>query len=63
MNELTDDSPYPGNGEHHGKKMKDVPSTFLDWLDGQPWLASKHPDVKRYIAKSRKAINQDLDRR
>lgn len=47
---------------HNGKKMQDVPASYLDWLDGQGWLERKHPDVKDYIDRNRKAINQDLER-
>lgn len=59
---LNDHDPCPVNGQWKGKPMQSVPASFLDWLDGQPWLAKKHPDVKEYIARNRKAINQDLEK-
>lgn len=62
MNELTDDSPCPVNGDHLGKPMVKVPSSYLDWLSGQEWLERKYPEVREYIRRSRKAIDQDLER-
>ena len=62
MAELDDSSPCPVNGQHSGVPMGKVPSQVLDWYDGQPWLEKKYPEVKRYIARVRKAINQDLER-
>lgn len=57
---LSDSDPFPF-GTHKGKLMKDVPSAYLDWLDGQPW-SSSWPEVLDYIDRNRKAINQDLKR-
>lgn len=55
---LTDDCKFPF-GLHKGKRMKDVPSEYLDWMDGQPW-SHKWPEVVDYIDRNRKAINLDL---
>jgi hypothetical protein len=58
---LTDDSPMPF-GKWKGTPMKDVPSHALDYLQGMVWLVPVWPEVAAYITKSRKAINQDLER-
>jgi hypothetical protein len=42
--------------------LKNVPSSYLDWLDGQPRFAQKNPMLAAYIAKNRKSIHQDLTR-
>lgn len=63
--ELTDDSWFPfgahGPKRNEPLRMKDVSSSYLDWLSGQPWI-SDWPAVEAYIARSRKAIDQDLNR-
>jgi uncharacterized protein (DUF3820 family) len=56
---LTDASLMPF-GQHKGHLMQNVPSEYLDWLNGQSWLEEQWPNVSAYIAKSRKAIDQDL---
>lgn len=60
-NNLTDLDPMPF-GEHKGKPMMNVPSSYLDWLRGQKWI-DKHPQVRDYIDRSWKAIQQDLKRK
>lgn len=62
MKQLTDDSIFPfGKYFESRTKMRDVPSAYLDWIAGQPWIG-KWPAVVDYIARSRKAIDQDLKR-
>ena len=55
----TDAMPF---GEHAGKMMRHVPSNYLDWLDGQHWLQKQWPALADYVRRSRKSINQDLER-
>lgn len=55
---LTDDSRFPF-GTHKGKRMKEVPAAYLDWLEGQDW-SKKWPDILAYIEENRSAINQEL---
>lgn len=60
--ELTDVSPCPVPGRYEGIPLLEVPSSYFDWLEGQPWLAIKYPALKRYITKNWKAISQDVER-
>jgi len=55
---LHDEEPMPF-GKYKGTKMKDVPSDYLDWLIGQPWI-SKWPRVKLYIEANKKSIEEDI---
>jgi hypothetical protein len=55
---LSDSSPMPF-GKWKGRKMKEVPATYLDWLRGQVWLVD-WPDVKEYVDKNKKVIDQEL---
>ncbi len=55
---LNDNDPFPF-GAHKGKKMKDVPSEYLDWMVGQSW-ASQWKAVVNYVERNRKSIDQDL---
>ena len=55
---LHDEEPMPF-GKYKGTKMKDVPSDYLDWLIGQPWIA-KWPRVKAYIEANKKSIEEDI---
>ena len=57
---LTDQDLCPVAGQYHGKPMEKVPASFLDWLDDQPWLSHKYPEVADYITRNRKAIDQEL---
>ena len=47
-------------GSHKGKKMRDVPARYLDWLRDQAWL-SKWPRIKAYIEKNESVIDQELN--
>lgn len=58
---LTDSAPMPF-GEYKGKPMAKVPSTYLDWLQGQADLMAAWPQIDAYISHNRKAIDQDLVR-
>ncbi len=58
---LTDSDLMPF-GEHRGKPMVSVPSSYLDYILGQPWLRNGWPAVYAYIIRSRNAIDQDLER-
>jgi|ERR1041385_3931961 uncharacterized protein (DUF3820 family) len=58
---LTDTDPMPF-GSHEGTRMARVPSSYLDWLSGQAWLAEKFPQVADYIQRNRKGIDEDLRR-
>lgn len=55
---LTDSSPFPF-GKHKGRKMKEVPAAYLDWLSGQSWLV-EWAGVAEYIRTNRKYIDQEL---
>jgi len=57
-NKLTDEDLMPF-GKYKNERMIDVPSSYLDWLDGQDWI-SKWPGVKNYIKENRDAIRQDV---
>ncbi len=59
---LLDSSPCPVSGKHVGRPMGTVPAAYLDWLVGQEHLCRKYPEVVEYVAKNRKAIDQDLDK-
>lgn len=58
---LTDEDPF-SFGAHKGKKMKDVPASYLDWLRGQKWL-SDWPQVADYIERNAKVIDWELRRK
>ena len=58
MKALTDNDLMPF-GEHKDKKMIDVPASYLDYIDGQPWI-EKWPQVRDYIKENRSVINQEL---
>lgn len=56
---LTDESKFPF-GTHKGKRMDEVPASYLDWLDDRAWLDA-YPDVKRYIFDNRHIIDKELE--
>lgn len=58
--ELTDGSPMPF-GSHKGVPMAQVPSHYLDFIRGADWI-NEWPAVRDYIDRTRKAINQDMER-
>ena len=47
-------------GQHRGTKMKDVPVTYLDWLDGQEWVHKDFRPLSEYISRNRKYIDDEL---
>lgn len=58
--ELTDESIFPfGKYKASGTKMKDVPSSYLDWLAGTNWFED-WPNLVEYIKENRQAIDMDL---
>ena len=58
---LGDNSPCPVNGKHRGRPMKDVPASFLFWLEEQPWCAKKYPMVAVYINDHRKWLEKEAN--
>jgi hypothetical protein len=54
---LTDESPNPVEGEHHGKPMGKVPDRTLSWYYSKPWLKRKYPAVYDYIVRNANAIS------
>lgn len=56
---LTDSSKFPF-GKWKGRKMKEVPATYLDWLRDQPWLKEEWYAVWEYLRKNKTVIDQEL---
>jgi len=46
-------------GKYKGLDMDVVPSDYLDWLRGQPWL-DKFPLVEKYLEDNSASINSEL---
>ncbi len=50
---LTDNSPMPFGKAHKGKKMANVPASYLLWLYNEPsmqtTLTNSYPGLKAYI--------------
>jgi hypothetical protein len=62
MKQLNDGDVFPFGRYFKSKtKMKDVPSSYLDWLMSMKWIV-EWPSVVEYIRRNRKAIDQDLKR-
>ena len=59
---LQDDDFMPF-GVHRGKKMKDVPPGYLDWVSTKPSFQTTQGAVWAYINRCRQAIDDDLDKR
>lgn len=59
MNALTDQSPMPF-GAHKGKKMENVPASYLLWLweECEVWN-QPHRDIHQYIADSLSALMKE----
>ncbi len=57
---LTDDDICPIQKKHPNTRMADVPSDYLDWLLGQPWLKIKHPQLWAYIVRHKDVIQKDI---
>ena len=58
MPALTDEDLMPC-GIHSKKKMKDVPASYIDHIDGEAWI-QKWPQVQAYITANRKLIDKEL---
>lgn len=60
MIEMTDDSLMPF-GKHKGKKLGDVPASYLLWLYDQEGFVTKNPDLSGYIAKNMKHLEKETE--
>ena len=36
-------------GEHKGKRLGDVPDSYLFWLSDQNWVARQYPGLHLYV--------------
>jgi len=59
ITKLTDDDPMTF-GQHKGTPMKNVPASYLMWLERQDWI-SKYPNVKQYIDENWDAIKMEVE--
>lgn len=57
--ELTDSDPMPF-GVHKGLRMAQVPSDYLDFIQGNNGLMAAWPQVEAYITRNRRSIDEDL---
>lgn len=57
---LTDEDEMPF-GKHKGKKMRDVPAEYLDWLRDQAFVRYSWPKVYGYIRNNANVIDSELD--
>lgn len=57
---LTDADRFPF-GRYRGKKVEEVPVTYLDWISRQDWIKD-WPDVLAYIQENRNLIDWALQR-
>jgi uncharacterized protein (DUF3820 family) len=46
-------------GKYKGRKMEDVPATYLKWLMEEPWIGD-WPDVLDYLEQNVAAIEAEL---
>ncbi len=51
---MNDKSPMPF-GKYKGDPLEDVPDDYLLWLLRQTWVATKYPDLWKYLID-----NQDI---
>lgn len=51
---ITDESPMPW-GEHKGKKLKDVPASYLSWCYQQTWIKDWR-ELYTYLKSNEKAL-------
>lgn len=56
---LTDSSPCPIKGVHQGKKMEDVPASYLLWVADQSWARSV-PGLLDYVDSNRESLEQEV---
>ena len=59
MNKFDDNSIMPF-GEHKGKKMINVPDSYLMFIYSQPWI-SKWPQLEEYIKDNYEAIKNNTN--
>jgi hypothetical protein len=55
---LTGDRQMPF-GAHKGKRMREVPASYLIWIADQHWI-SKYPSVLKYINTNRDALEEEI---
>ncbi len=58
---IYDDNTLFPFGKHKGKPMKDVPASYLKWLDGQPWPSSNEwsqLSLRRFIQSNLQRISE-----
>jgi uncharacterized protein (DUF3820 family) len=53
---LTDASPCPVRGKHHGTPMGQVPASYITWLMDQEWLEEKYPEIIQYYTANEVAL-------
>lgn len=58
---MTDEDEMPF-GKHKGKKMKDVPAEYLDWLRDQAFVQYSWPKLYRYIKDNDTVIDDELEK-
>lgn len=56
---LTDEDKMPF-GQYTGRKMQDVPASYLDWMRDQHELLLKYPRVAKYISNNAALIDDEL---
>jgi hypothetical protein len=55
---MTDKSIMPF-GKHAGKKLEQVPASYLLWFDEQDW-SHKYPKLEAYVAKHRELLEDQV---
>ena len=56
---LKDSDRCPIKGKHFGDKMEDVPASYLFFIDNQPWCKAKYPEIKDYVKRNLKALQDE----
>lgn len=59
---LSDDDEMPF-GKHKGKKMRDVPADYLDWLRDQSFVRYSWPKLYEYMRNNAGVIDKELEDR
>lgn len=54
------DADFMPFGKYKGQFMKDIPSSYLDWLIGQEFCEHDYPEVAAYIMANKKDIERDI---
>lgn len=47
-------------GRHHGKRLDQVPASYLLWCLDQEWCAREWPPLIEYIKKNMKALELEV---